>query len=433
MTSTEEVISNDKGFTVGDTRMDPLKIWDKLEHDDEEKPAPLRSMLRNSQFVYDYASIRELVLKHDKFLTADVDEKKRNKDIVEFVTPALVVTKKSADVGHLKSAVLKHTVTLAAIIEFVNKNRHLIMEDDGGNLVLRPKEDREKDPDDFDKLSFESRYRRLLNNYDSDIWEFDDEYSSNELVFSVIVNRTEKRIVCVFRGSVTGGEDWSTNFKAFLKNFPLLETFAGDIGVHRGFGNYLFNADWTAPHEDSKFEQIVKILREIRERTAHNGDKYADYEIFVTGHSLGGALSQLLSFALAGSPLTEDLTHIQAITFASPRPGDNKFSKAYEKLERDDKLHHIRVTNSGDYVPVAPSIPFFGYSQTGLNIHVFDNKKAEIKYQNTKWVFSQVQLSNPGNMHGLTSYFERLVNEENKDLMKMSMHDLYKKYTDFVN
>lgn len=129
------------------------------------------------------------MLKHDKFLTADVDEKKRNKDIVEFVTPALVVTKKSADVGHLKSAVLKHTVTLAAIIEFVNKNRHLIMEDDGGNLVLRPKEDREKDPDDFDKLSFESRYRRLLNNYDSDIWEFDDEYSSNELVFSVIVNR----------------------------------------------------------------------------------------------------------------------------------------------------------------------------------------------------------------------------------------------------
>lgn len=281
-----------------------------------------------------------------------------------------------------------------------------------------------------------------------------------------IIHRTEKRLVCVFRGSVTGGEDWSTNFKAFLKNFPLLETFAGDIGVHRGFGSkfgrrifdrslsryshfihvltffppfssklldYLFNADWTAPHEDSKFEQIVKILREIRERTAHNGDKYADYEIFVTGHSLGGALSQLLSFALAGSPLTEDLTHIQAITFASPRPGDNKFSKAYEKLERDDKLHHIRVTNSGDYVPVAPSIPFFGYSQTGLNIHVFDNKKAEIKYQNTKWVFSQVQLSNPGNMHGLTSYFERLVNEENKDLMKMSMHDLYKKYTDFVN
>ena len=87
--------------------------------------------------------------------------------------------------------------------------------------------------------------------------------------------------------------------------------------------DYLFNDEWTHDGQPSKFEQIVDILREIRTKKDPNGNGYKDYGIFVTGHSLGGALTQLLSFALAGSTITRDELPkpVIAITYGSPRVG----------------------------------------------------------------------------------------------------------------
>ena len=61
---------------------------------------------------------------------------------------------------------------------------------------------------------------------------------------------------------------------------------------------------------------------------------YSDYKLFITGHSLGGALASLTSVALAGSDLVTNIPAILPITvisYASPRCGNGGFKK----------LHHV--------------------------------------------------------------------------------------------
>ena len=192
----------------------------------------------------------------------------------------------------------------------------------------------------------------------------------------------------------------------------------------------MFNDDWTKEGEPSKFEQIIEILKEIREKSDDNGDEYKDYDICVTGHSLGGALSQLLSYALAGSDLAKDLPKpITTVTFASPQCGDRNWVKAYQDLEKNDAVRHIRVSNSGDWVCVNPAIPLMGYSQTGVNVHLFNRDPADVGYRNQRSAFSAIQLSNPATMHGLDTYFERLTGfEENLPLVDMKIEEYYRQH-----
>jgi hypothetical protein len=405
------------------------EVYDQLhDHDDEEKPAPLRSMLKNSALVYDYAALRQLVNKHDETMTRDMDESKKDEDIVQFDTPSLVVTKHcDSSKRHLQSTVLKHSVTFPAILEFVQKNRNLIGEE---CAALKPVEDRKKKPEDFPKLKIEKRLEKMISRFDIAVWEFDDEYESSELVFAIVVNKTEKRIVCVFRGSMTGS-DWLTNLTATQSNPDITKEFAPKAGLHSGFANYLFNE---TTNDECKFKQVVKAIREIREKKDPNGDNFADYDIFVTGHSLGGALSQLLAFALSGSELSKDLpTPITAVTFASPQPGNLRYVRAFQKLEAAGKLRHIRVSNAGDHVCVQPAVPFYGYSQTGVNVHVSDGYKADVGYRNQRSAFSAfysaISPFTALKMHGLPTYLERLVgNPDNKDIIDKSIEDFYDEY-----
>lgn len=277
------------------------------------------------------------------------------------------------------------------------------------------------------------------------------------------------RIVCVFPGSVSGGQDWWTNVKfiqtaAQREPEDITDTIAGSpIGIHRGFASkyflyslnilkhsskksshfsliqfifafitlnalnalnaltttsdYVFNDEWTKEGDPSKFRQIVEVLKETRTKKDPNGDEfeYKDYNIFVTGHSLGGALMQLLSFGLAGSPLTKD---------------------DFNHWKKEGTLRHIRVSNDGDHVAVQPVIPpSMGYSQTGVNVHLFERKKADVGYRNQRSAYSAIQFSNPLTMHLLPSHFSRLVeNGNNDDLLKRSVEDFYEEYGgDFTN
>lgn len=207
--------------------------------------------------------------------------------------------------------------------------------------------------------------------------------------------------------------------------------------INSSTADYLFN-DTEA--DECKFKQIVKAIQEIRKKTDPNGDNYADYDIFVTGHSLGGALSQLLAFALSGSELAKELpSPITAVSFASPQPGNLRYVKAFQRLEEEGRLRHIRVSNAGDHVCVQPAVPFFGYSQTGVNVHVSDGYKADVGYRNQRSAFSAfysaISPVTALKMHGLPTYLERLVgNPDNKDIIDKSVEDFYEEYAgDFTD
>ena len=153
-------------------------------------------------------------------------------------------------------------------------------------------------------------------------------------------------------------------------------------------------------------------------------------------YSLGGALTSLLAFHLAGSgKLQKELKNspITAISFASPQVGNRGYNEAFQRLESNGYLRHVRVSNQGDLVPVNPS--GFGYTQTGVNLHVRDNKKMEVGYRNLKWSISQFGLR-PLNNHSLNVHYRRLLNDENKKILKKfeTFDDLYDEYAgDFTN
>ena len=55
-----------------------------------------------------------------------------------------------------------------------------------------------------------------------------------------------------------------------------------------------------------------------------------EYEIFVTGHSLGGALTTLFGYELAQRYKNKK---VKAISFASPRVGSAKFRERYTLIQ----------------------------------------------------------------------------------------------------
>jgi hypothetical protein len=142
-----------------------------------------------SQLVYRYASIRNLVRKHDRNLSSYVPGCCGSEvELVDFITPSNVVTQRCACCAKnkvLKSAYLRHCISPRSILKFIQDNRNFI--DEGTRL--RPLEDRNKHTNEFNKLHFEIKLERMVSKFDADIWEFDDEYVGSELIFAVVVNR----------------------------------------------------------------------------------------------------------------------------------------------------------------------------------------------------------------------------------------------------
>lgn len=118
--------------------------------------------------------------------------------------------------------------------------------------------------------------------------------------------------------------------------------------VHQGF--------WTAL--DSVWETIWERLRALRDQ---------EQSLWITGHSLGGALATLaaakLVFAKEGLPVAG------VYTFGQPRVGNGVFAQALETA-----IGHrvFRVVNHQDIVPRVPPRSL-GYRHL-KNVHYFDAK-----------------------------------------------------------
>ena len=122
--------------------------------------------------------------------------------------------------------------------------------------------------------------------------------------------------------------------------------------VHRGFRDY---AD-------------VVLSDGLAERLKTSLDENPDETLYLTGHSLGGAVA-----IVAGIRLTDlgvPMSRLKVITFGSPGVGSRKLAKNYE-----DKLDLTRVVMSGDVIK--KSLRALGYVQFGKELeyrqHVTDD------------------------------------------------------------
>jgi hypothetical protein len=131
---------------------------------------------------------------------------------------------------------------------------------------------------------------------------------------SVYVN--DDNVILSFRGTA--------NFQDWLADISISQEVGYGGKVHTGFSR-LAQALWF----------------QIKDSVASFPD---NLPIFITGHSLGGALASLI-----GANVKEDFPDRQSYvyTFGCPRVGNNAFANSYKPV-------HYRVVNNNDVVPCMP-------------------------------------------------------------------------------
>ena len=153
----------------------------------------------------------------------------------------------------------------------------------------------------------------------------------------------EKKIIISFTGTEGKIADWVTDIKVFKETW--IE--ANPMGeVHNGFYGALSSV-W-----DELYEEIINL------RTNNQS-------IWITGHSLGGALATLAAATLQLQ--APDVKVGGVYTFGQPRIANHKFSKNYNAVLKNVTF---RCVNNNDVVTRVPP-QIFGYSHIG-KIKYFD-------------------------------------------------------------
>jgi hypothetical protein len=189
-------------------------------------------------------------------------------------------------------------------------------------------------------------------------------------------------IYIVFRGTLNS-QEWAEN--ARLKKAEVCKGVKGSGYVHRGF-NSIFETSYTERLKSlrglytSIKRRVLQLqppqetrhpsIRETLESIIFNTDIVSpDAKIYITGHSLGGALALLAGRVIANTGRlvvdgcnnnnqTTDDGKISAknpyndslaiCTFAAPRVGDSAFKTVFQDINA------VRYVNSEDIVPTVP-------------------------------------------------------------------------------
>ncbi|KAK6740401.1 hypothetical protein RB195_008703 [Necator americanus] len=159
--------------------------------------------------------------------------------------------------------------------------------------------------------------------------------------FTAVVN-DKRAIVLSFRGTTEirqlFGEVRESTFKHW-SNW----TYGGKVSKY--FYEAFLNL-WNGGMKED-FENLTKI---------HNG-----YEVWVTGHSLGGALATLAASMVAGN---YNGTTVKLLTFGQPRVGDENFAKKHDEMVK----FSYRVIYWSDIVPTVPCYYAQRYRHQGTEV-----------------------------------------------------------------
>jgi triacylglycerol lipase len=143
------------------------------------------------------------------------------------------------------------------------------------------------------------------------------------LDFYGFIMESDRSIVISFRGSRTN-PDWIADAAILQTHFPYTRI---TLKVHSGFA-----AIYKACRQ-----QIINVLNTLS----------SSKQLFVTGHSLGGALAVLCALDAA---VNTGYKNPVMYNFGSPRVGNPKFVQVYNEIIQNS----IRIVNTNDIVPLLP-------------------------------------------------------------------------------
>ncbi|TXK74089.1 lipase family protein [Paenibacillus sp. N3.4] len=181
------------------------------------------------------------------------------------------------------------------------------------------------------------------------------------------IAESDDRVVLVFRGTNTKS-DWISD--AIARQTPYPYTKEGGL-AHQGFLDIYSSAR----------KQILTALNKLSAQKA----------LYITGHSLGGALTALCAVDVAAN------TKFKApaiYTFASPRAGNPVFARLFNQKTGS----HFRIYNINDIVPELPPV-LYTSPRTDKTYHYLHVKKA---------VELSFQAGSVSANHAIGSYFAEL-------------------------
>ncbi|WP_225446435.1 lipase family protein [Paenibacillus rhizovicinus] len=194
-------------------------------------------------------------------------------------------------------------------------------------------------------------------------------YAGKEEPFGFVLE-SDRGVILAFRGTVSP-TDWITDMIAQQTAF---KPISKNCMTHRGFTEVYMSAR----------DAIYKLLNQTS----------ADKPLFVTGHSLGGALATLASLDIAVNRKPVSLINY---TFGAPRVGDPSFVRSYNAAVPIS----FRVQNEFDVVPHLP--PLVYTSPKTDKSYYYLHVKEEVK--------RSFRNGSVGSNHVIGSYFADLAKD----------------------
>lgn len=225
-------------------------------------------------------------------------------------------------------------------------------------------------------LSFKKKKQLLQIISDSpnaELYQFYDLPSGNQV--AITISHKKKRISFVFRGS-NEIMDWVHNFLICKKEVK------ENCFVHLGFYKSL--------ESNNLLENLTNEMKTLIE-------KYENYDIYVTGHSLGGGLSTLFAYLM--SDITDK--NITVVTYASPRVGNYEWCCDFNCKEN---LRLYRIVNKKDTVTAVPYVYFY---HVGNYIYIDEENMEYIEFDKFQDKNNIIESYNPLD-HFIENYFDNL-------------------------
>ncbi|MCA9617081.1 MAG: lipase family protein [Myxococcales bacterium] len=160
-----------------------------------------------------------------------------------------------------------------------------------------------------------------------------------------LVVRDQRALVVAFRGTE------KNSARDNLLNFSAVTSLGVFRGAHAGFASSVVSL---AP-------SLTDVIREQRRQ-------HGPLEVWLTGHSLGGAMAQIYAMHLRDV----NVPVAGVVTFGSPAPGKGDFSNLYGRLA--ERTH--RFENDEDIIPCLPPDEM-AWVQNG-HVHVLYEDHADV-------------------------------------------------------